>query len=594
MNPAFEKTLGYSAAELTAKPFVAFVHPDDVAATIAETHKLAQGAPTLDFENRYRCRDGRYKWLNWRVQPAADGTLYAIARDVTERHELIQQLHDRELEARAANEAKSRFLAVMSHEIRNRRFNVVQQSARSLLDVVGDILDYSKIEAGKVELLAEPFSVRDLVARVVAGFSGSAESKGLQLAQQVAAEVAPAHVGDPQRLRQILANFVSNAIKFTEQGSVTVGVEAAPPALGTQRLVFHVVDTGIGMAPWQVERLFQPFTQADEATTRRFGGTGLGLSISRRLAELMGAVIDVDSAPGRGTTMHFTLTLPLGEAAALASQHEPEEAPPIGMRRSPSREEAEREGSLLLLAEDHPINRIVLAQQLELTGFVADIADTGQIALDRFGAARYALVFTDLHMPGLDGFQLVAAIREFERQNDRPRTPVIALTANVLKQEIERCFAAGMDDYLIKPVTVRQLVQKLQRWLPHLDWAAGSSDGVRATTEKPVIDRNALTQFAGVDAARAFQVLCQYRDATASDLAALEAALGRGLEDVVAIVHRMKGAALIVGAQEVAELTTLIEGAARRGDEAMVCQLTPSLKAAVARMEEYVRSGGGT
>ena len=619
LNPAFEQVLGHSAAELMSRPFVEWVHPDDVAPTMAELRKLAGGAPTLDFENRYRCRDGTYKWLSWRVQPRADGTLYALARDVTERRHLFEQLQERALEARVANEAKSRFLAVMSHEIRTplvgvlgmldvlahsrmddaqrRQFNIVRQSAGSLLELIGDILDYSKIEAGKMELVSETFSTRDLVSRVVAGFSSAATSKGLDLIHDVAEGVAPSHVGDPIRLRQILANLVGNAIKFTSRGSVALRLEAVPAEAGRQRLMFHVADTGIGMDSAQVERLFQPFVQADQTTARRFGGTGLGLSISRRLADLIGAQIRVESTVGRGTTMHLELTLTIGNPANLSSSGEAQEEP-VSTRPTPSREAAEREGSLLLLAEDHPTNRLVLSQQLELAGFAVDSADTGQIALQKFASTNYGLVLTDLHMPGLDGFQLAAAIRDVERTRGQRRTPVIALTANVLKEDMERCFASGMDDYLAKPVTVRQLVQKLRQWLPGLEWAAGAAVPAQpgspaAGGETGAVDLAAVARFTGAEGARAWQILNQYAAATADDLAALALARDRGPPAVAGIAHRMKGAALVVGAQEIAERAQAVEQAARRGDETAIDALTGDLKAAFARLEQILKQAPG-
>ena len=610
VNPAFEKTLGYTPDELRARPLVDFLHPDDVAATQAEVGKLAQGLPTTGFENRYRCKDGSYKWLNWQCQPARDGTLYAVARDVTAHKRLLQELHERKLEARAANQAKSGFLAAMSHEIRTpligvlgmlevlgksrlddqqrRQFDIVQQSATSLLEIIGDILDYSKIEAGKVELALEPIAVRDLVSRVISNFSANAEARGLRLVQEVAPEVAPVHVGDAVRIRQVLANFVGNAVKFTERGSVTLRVGVVEEHPGAQRLAFSVADSGIGIAPEHLPRLFQPFAQSDASTTRRFGGTGLGLVICRRLAELMGGAVRAESEPGRGTTMHLDLLLTVSTNAAVTAAAGDEA--PVRTRRKPSRAEAEQEGSLLLLAEDHPINRRVLTDQLDLAGFLVDTADNGTAALEKFRTGAYGLVLTDLHMPGLDGFQLTAAVREFEAQRKRSRTPVIALTANVLRTDVERCFEAGMDDYLSKPVTVRQLTGKLLHWLPNLTWDEPQPQH-DPLPPGAAIEQAVLLEATGGDAGRERELLQLYCRNALEDLESLEAARqGADSGAVGALAHRIKGAALMVGANEVGEIAAGIERAVRRSRVPDLAPLLEKLRRAVARVEQYMQA----
>jgi len=398
--------------------------------------------------------------------------------------ELAEAIHA----AEAANQAKSAFLATMSHEIRTpligvlgmievlarsalsaeqrRQLNIVHQSAHALLRIIGDILDFSKIEAGKLEIEPITISLRQLLSHVVGNFSAGAAAKGLSLAMDYDDTVAAAHVVDPTRLAQILGNWVSNAVKFTERGGITVRLRAEGRQPDREALCISVADTGIGIPAGKADKLFQPFTQADISTTRRYGGTGLGLAITRKLADLIGGVVTVDSTPGRGTTMALHITLPTGRAADVRSDAvEGPEVPPVSTRPLPTFEEAQREGTLVLLAEDHPVNRRVLTLQLNLAGIQVDCAEDGVAALAKFRNARYGLVFTDLHMPGMDGQQLAAAMRAHERETGAPRTPIIALTANVLTGEAERCLAAGMDDYLGKPVTIGQLSQKLERWL---------------------------------------------------------------------------------------------------------------------------------
>lgn len=612
VNPAFEATLGHSEAELLARPFLDFVHPDDVPATLAEVEKLAQGAFTISFQNRYRCKDGTYKWLSWRSRPAPDGTLYAIARDVTDQQLILEGLRDREIEARAASRAKSMFLAAMSHEIRTpligvlgmlevlgrsrlddeqrRQFNIVQQSAHSLLQIVGDILDYSKIEAGKVELDPETASVRDLVARVVSGFSATAQSKGLQLTQVVAPGVAAAHVVDRVRLGQILGNFISNAIKFTERGSVVVAVNVVDQTADEQVLRFTVSDTGIGISPDRVERLFRPFTQGDVGIARRFGGTGLGLTICRSLAGLMGGTVRAESELHRGTVMTLELRLAIGDPKAIAGIAAPV-LPPLATRPRPTREQAEREGSLLLLVEDHPVNREVLTGQLNLAGFFADTAHDGTSGLEMFKATRYGLVLTDLHMPGLHGYQLAAAIRDFERSTGRRRTPILALTADVVRHHVERCLTSGMDDYLSKPVTIRQLVEKLHQWLPQLRTDATPSVEVPAEAPAPTppVDSALLLQLSGGDANRSRQLLALYCRTAEEDFNALVDAQGRSHSATAGVAHRIKGAALMVGASEVAELAKRIEQSARGEQEANMSGLIDALRHAFSRIRSFAR-----
>lgn len=425
--------------------------------------------------------------LHW-IPPGELGELArALATMQAAVRHYAEELHKREFEARAASQAKSMFVASMSHEIRTplvgvlgmlellgrsrldgeqrRQFAIVHQSAQALLEVVGDILDYSKIEAGKLEIRPEPVALREVVSRVIAMFSATAQSKGLQLTLAFDPGLAPAHLADGAHLMQVLRNFVSNGIKFTERGAVTLAVGVAGGGAETQRVVFTVSDTGIGIARDHLDRLFKPFSQVETGPSRRFGGTGLGLAICSRLAEAMGGAVHADSAPGVGTTMRLELELKVADPAALPRPVAVEPEPP-DPRPTANHEGAESDANRILLAEDHPVNRQILTAQLHMAGFRVDAAENGTVALQRFVGGRYGLVLTDLHMPDLDGFQLAAAIRDHEREHGRARTPIVALTADAVREHVERCFASGIDDYLCKPVPMRQLVGKLRQWLP--------------------------------------------------------------------------------------------------------------------------------
>jgi len=552
--------------------------------------------------------------------------LIAVATDLTERKRLEEALRESEARAHEANIAKSAFLAAMSHEIRTpmigvtgmveilahtqldgdqrRALNVIQSSAESLLQIIGDILDFSKIEAGRLELSPSPVDLRRVVRMTVANFTGSASSKGLQLSCDVDDRIGPAYRADALRVRQIVSNFLSNAIKFTESGRVEAAFEwkgAEPDAgpLGGDRLTVRVTDTGIGVSPEQQARLFQPFSQAESDTTRRFGGTGLGLAICRRLAELMGGAVTMDSAPGQGTTMRFDVALPRAPVEDVPSESLKPSTLLLAPRKLPTVDEAEREGSLVLLVDDHPTNRAVIARQLALAGYASETADDGEQGLIRWRTGRYALVLTDVHMPKLDGYQFARAIREEEAHEGLGRTPVIALTASALKGEAERCLSAGMDDYLAKPVGIPSLVQMLARWLPHTQAASSSSPtadphadlaAMLPQAERPApIDEAVLSGLTHGDAAETRELLDDFLASTTSDLAALEAARDAGdLAGVTREAHKIKGASRSIGAGELGEAADALETAGRAQDAAHVPALVADVLTAVHRMRLWV------
>ena len=550
----------------------------------------------------------------------------AVQSDMHRRERAEHEAVQARAAAEEANLAKSTFVAAMSHEIRTPMIGVTgmldvlaqmeltaeqesmvataQGSAQILLQIIGDILDFSKIEAGKLELAPIPFMVRPLVEGAVQTFFHTASAKGLRLSSRVDDRVAAVHVGDPLRIRQILSNFISNAVKFTSSGSVALDVRVLSDDGGTQRLEFTVADTGIGVAPERQRELFQEFVQADASTAARSGGTGLGLVICRRLGTLMGGEVTMDSAPGRGTTLY--LTIPLAHAdpsdieamtgAALGV------APVLHKRPKPSREVAEQEGSVVLLAEDHPINRRVLVHQLGIIGFHVDGAEDGQRALELFANGRYGLVLTDLNMPVMDGFELALAIRQHEAGTGRSRTPIMALSANVLPGEAERCTAAGMDDFAGKPTSMPVLADKLRRWMPHIAWpsvgtrpppvgATGADVGV--TEHDEAIDRAALEELTGGDLELAAAILVDYVDASSSDIAALRDALVEAsADDVRRHAHRINGASRTVGAHHVATLAGRIEEMASTAsnDWRALHEVLAELEAGVSRVEAALAS----
>jgi signal transduction histidine kinase/CheY-like chemotaxis protein len=396
------------------------------------------------------------------MKAVADQVAIAMERKRTE-----EALRASKEAAEAATQAKSRFLANMSHELRTpmtgvlgmlelvlggslepepREFlGMAQQSAQSLLRILNDILDLTKMEAGKVSLEEEPFSLRECVAGSVDILLPEAKRKGIALQHSVADEVPEILLGDSVRLRQVLTNLVGNAVKFTERGSVDVRVTAGESVGGRCEVVWTVADTGIGIPAEKRHLLFQSFTQVDDSNTRRFGGTGLGLAISKEIVERMGGTINVESREGEGST--FSFTVPLGMA-----DPKPKAAPSAAAKTPRAGDEGPEEAaSRLLVAEDDPTIRKILGMMLGHSGYAFDLAEDGCQAVRMWEKGDYRLVFMDVQMPRLDGFEATRLIREKERQKGG-HVPIIAMTAHALREDQERCLSAGMDAYISKPI----------------------------------------------------------------------------------------------------------------------------------------------
>ncbi|MFZ4777828.1 MAG: PAS domain S-box protein [Terrimicrobiaceae bacterium] len=507
VNDRLCEILGYSREELLGRTWAEMTHPEDLAADVAQFERIVSGEiEQYKLEKRFIRKDGATVWTEISVGCVRnpDRTVdhfLCVMEDISERKAMEGRLKDALHRAEAGSRTKSEFLAIMSHELRtplngvlgyaqllsDTRLDPEQQaytemisnSGEHLLAIVSDILDFSSIEAGTLALHVAPLAVANLVKTAEDTVRKSAAEKGLELRFELAAGVPEQFTGDEQRLRQVLINLLGNAVKFTSAGAVVLRVarsgqvasrpfsleaECPPTTSEGSFLDFSVEDTGIGISSEELGRLFQPFVQADSKKNRQFGGTGLGLAISRRIAEAMSGTITVASTPGKGST--FTFRFPLEPVCAGGMAQSPisdreksaltEPRPSVQIGKTPM----PLGGGLVLVVEDDRGSRMLAGKMLEALGLLPEFAADGEGALQAFVPGKYFAILMDMSMPVMDGLEATKKIREVEAAAGS-HVPIIALTANVMTGDRERCLAAGMDDFLSKPFKKDELAAKL-------------------------------------------------------------------------------------------------------------------------------------
>jgi PAS domain S-box-containing protein len=568
VNKQMEALTGCTRDELIGAPFKGyFTDPERAEAAIKRV--LSEKSVT-DYELTARARDGKQTVVSYNATTFYDRNrtlqgVFAAARDVTERKRVEAELQQAKAAAESASRTKSDFLASMSHEIRtpmnaimgiadllaktalspeqDKYVQIFRRAGDNLLNLINDILDLSKVEASQLELERTGFALNDHLEKVTEMVAARADEKGLSLVCEIAPDVPTDLVGDPTRLRQVLLNLIGNAIKFTQSGEVSLRVAPDADSSVPTALRFTVSDTGIGIPGEKLGRVFERFTQADSSTTRRFGGSGLGLTISKRLVELMGGRIWVESEVGKGSV--FAFAVPFEISAAV---NRPTVAP-IGTGPEPALPPLH-----ILLVEDSPDNRTITMAYLEDTPYRVEIAENGDIACKKFTAGNYDLVLMDRQMPVMDGLTATRAIRAWEQANDRPPTPIIALTAAALKGDREKCLAAGCTAFLTKPIRQEVLLQAIKE---HSLVALTSSEEESRRMD-PILLR---AQFRFADRIPAYLQNCRQNVIVMLD------ALDRvDFETVTSLGHQMRGSGGAYGFQAITDIGASLEHAGESAD----------------------------
>ena len=598
VNERWSELAGLTLGEAKGEGWSSALHPDDRIRVLEAWAAFARGEREFTLEYRFVHKNGTLAWVAGRAVALRDsagqqdGYLGTVA-DISERKELEAQLTVARDQALEASRLKSEFLANMSHEIRTpmngvlgmadllmdtslneeqkQMGQVIRGSAENLLTIIDDILDFSKIEAGKLRIESADFNLRAQIEQVLALLAPRAMAQGLTLASDLPPHLPPGLSGDAGRIQQVLVNLMGNAVKFTEKGGVTLAVRplrSARPDYYAFRI--EVRDTGIGITAEQKARLFQPFSQADGSTTRRYGGTGLGLAIAQQLLQLMDGRIGLESAAGQGSVFWFELELPLVKESAPRLEAG-------GIKPAL----AVHAGARILVTEDNTANQLLIRLQLNRLGLSHEIVSDGRAAIERLASGDYAAVLMDCQMPLLDGYETTQQIRAGAAGVRQPKIPIIALTAHAMASDREKCLASGMDKYLSKPIRLEELQQVLQS----LGVVSLPSETPEKPAKPPVSAVLEPAQLAQLSALPGRQGSALLDDLVAMALKELPVDIVRlhalveqrtGAE-LVQLAHRLAGSAASLGAVSLRVTLQAMEQAGRKGDWSDAESLRPGL-----------------
>jgi len=592
-SPSAEHLLGWRADQLTGRPLADLVHPEDLSAVMADLHRMLddpQQVGSRAVRMRHALGEWRTMTVHGRAMPAGDhgASVVLSAQDATEQMRIQEALELARQRAEDAGQSKADFLATMSHEIRTPMAGIIglidllkatdlsdkqgeyvralDRAGEHLADLLDDILDFSKIEAGRVETEDATFDLRKTVGGVLDIFRAGAAAKGVTMRTHIAPDLPRLWQGDARHLRQVLANLIGNAVKFTDRGMIELRIavdSGSPRGAGPLPLLFAVEDSGIGIAPEKIGCVFEPFAQADTSNARRHGGTGLGLTISRRLIELMGGRIWVVSRPGHGSTFFFTAPM---HPAAVQTPRRLRAATPQVVRLA---------GARVLVVDDSDLNRLVIGDMIGGLGPTVETAANGAEAVEMFRTAHYDLVFLDIQMPVMDGFAAVQAMRAVEdedRPDDRP-TPIVALSANALKDDRDRALDCGCNAYVVKPLRLEALSGLLKTYLP-VDGA--DVEVVPALPQAPSVSASRKEVFEPELA----PLLPSFFRHLNQELDGLRRALDIGDPAAVRrLAHAAKGNAMLFGFTELVDHLRRLETLGRDTAEAEVDAVAPLDKA---------------